>query len=245
MSMLKITNENKKPMIVVGKSDIKTTEKALTFVSDSPIVYYANEFDIVDNYSIPEERGIIIREANYKPKVDLIKKTILQYRGQVVLTSDNQKDVPKSIFNLCKLKRATGFDNLDEIAPRATKPINYDMDIYSLVMEYLRNPDRDEVAILLKKIRPPDVQFISWLTPNLHPNRLIFVDYSVKRRWDSDYFYEILSYSHTGRMERRIEMPKRGQYSQIPRISVSFCISFVESVIEGFNIQRICKEPIK
>ena len=225
MSMLKITNENKKPMIVVGKSDIKTTEKALTFVSDSPIVYYANEFDIVDNYSIPEERGIIIREANYKPKVDLIKKTILQYRGQVVLTSDNQKDVPKSIFNLCKLKRATGFDNLDEIAPRATKPINYDMDIYSLVMEYLRNPDRDEVAILLKKIRPPDVQFISWLTPNLHPNRLIFVDYSVKRRWDSDYFYEILSYSHTGRMERRIEMPKRGKYSQIPRISRKLGVS--------------------
>ena len=163
MSLLKITNENKRPIIIVGKSNTKTMEKALTFVSNSPIMYYANEFNIVDNYSIPEERGIIIREANYKPNVELIKKTILQYRGQVVLTSENQKDVPKLLFNLCKLRRATGQDNLEDIAPRASKSINYDMDIYTLVMEYLRNPNRDEVATLLKKIKPPDVQFISWL----------------------------------------------------------------------------------
>tara|TARA_R100000008_G_scaffold20619_1_gene10800 strand:- start:15994 stop:16836 length:843 start_codon:yes stop_codon:yes gene_type:complete len=219
MSLLKITNENKKAIIVVGKSSKKTTSKAMTFLSNNPIVYYANEYDIEDNYSIPLDRGILILESNYKPNVDLIKKTILQYRGQVVLTSENQKDVPKTIFNLCQLRRATGKDNMEEIAPRAVAPMNYNMDIYTLVLEYLRNPNRDEVATLLKEIRPPDMQFISWLTPNLHPNRLIFVDYNVKRRWDSDYFYEILAYSHTGRMERRIEMPKRGKYSQIPRIS--------------------------
>ena len=219
MSLLKITNENKKAIIVVGKSRKKTTSKAMTFLSNNPIVYYANEYDIEDNYSIPLDRGILILESNYKPNVDLIKKTILQYRGQVVLTSENQKDVPKTIFNLCQLRRATGKDNMEEIAPRAVAPMNYNMDIYTLVLEYLRNPNRDEVATLLKEIRPPDMQFISWLTPNLHPNRLIFVDYNVKRRWDSDYFYEILAYSHTGRMERRIEMPKRGKYSQIPRIS--------------------------
>ena len=219
MSLLKITNENKKAIILVGKSSKKTTSKAMTFLSNNPIVYYANEYDIEDNYSIPLDRGILILESNYKPNVDLIKKTILQYRGQVVLTSENQKDVPKTIFNLCQLRRATGKDNMEEIAPRAVAPMNYNMDIYTLVLEYLRNPNRDEVATLLKEIRPPDMQFISWLTPNLHPNRLIFVDYNVKRRWDSDYFYEILAYSHTGRMERRIEMPKRGKYSQIPRIS--------------------------
>jgi hypothetical protein len=181
-----------KPIIIVGQAVTEKMDKALTFVSSNPIIKYANEFDITDNYSIPIEVGIIIREANYKPNTELIRKTILEYKGQVVLLSDNQKDVPKSLFSLCKLKRATKkvyLEYLKEIAPRASQP---------------------------KK--PSDTQFLSWLTPNMHPNKLAYIDFAVKRKLSNDYFYEMLSYVHDGRMYRKLVMPKRSAYSVVPKI---------------------------
>jgi hypothetical protein len=53
----------------------------------------------------------------------------------------------------------------------------------------------------------------------MHPNRLIFVDGVVKRRWSQKYFYEMLAYSHAGKSFGGVNMPKRRAYSQIPRLS--------------------------
>jgi len=46
----------------------------------------------------------------------------------------------------------------------------------------------------------------------------MFVDAKVKRRWSSDYFYEMLAYSHDGRMQRKMTPPQRKAYSTIPKI---------------------------
>ena len=213
-------NQNR-TIIIVGKDGTDKLEKARKLVSEDPIIMYANEYDIEDNHSIPAERGIIIRECNYKPNVEAIRKTILEYKGQVVLTSINQKDVPKKLFGMCKLNRATKkslFDEIKEIAPRSDEPYNYDVDIFTMVGDYLRNPDREVIMNQLKVSEPADIQFISWLAPNLHPNKLMFLDAKVKRRWSKTYFYEMLAYAHDGRMHRKMTPPQRKAYSSIPKI---------------------------
>ena len=220
MSLMKTMNQNR-AIIVVGKTDTEKMTKAMTFVSDDPIVVYANEYDITDNYSIPPERGIIIDEVHYKANIELIRKAILEYRGQVVLLSDNQKDVSKKLLSICQLKRATKktmLEEIKEIAPRSDEPVNFDVDIFSLIREYLRNTDREEVKDMLMVSKPPDIQLLSWIAPNIHPNKLGFVDFYVKRRWSNEYFYEMLAYSHDGRMQRKMVMPKRRAYSTIPKI---------------------------
>ncbi len=105
MSLINMKNQNR-TVIIVGKDGTDKLEKARKLVSEDPIIMYANEYDIEDNHSIPADRGIIIRECNYKPNVEAIRKTILEYKGQVVLTSINQKDVPKKLFGMCKLKQS-------------------------------------------------------------------------------------------------------------------------------------------
>ena len=213
-------NQNR-TIIVVGKDGTDKMEKASKLVSSDPIIMYANEYDIEDNHSIPADRGIIIRECNYKPNVEAIRKTILEYKGQVVLTSINQKDVPKKLFGMCKLNRATKkslLDEIKEIAPRSDEPYNYDVDIFTMVGDYLRNPNREVIMNQLKVSEPADVQFISWLAPNLHPNKLMFLDAKVKRRWSKSYFYEMLAYAHDGRMHRKMTPPQRKAYSSIPKI---------------------------
>ena len=220
MSLLNMKNQNR-TIIIVGKDGTDKMEKARKLVSDNPIIAYANEYDIEDNFSIPADRGIIIRECNYKPNVDVIRKTILEYKGQVVLTSINQKDVPKKLYNMCKLNRATKrslFDEIKEIAPRSDQPYNYDVDIFTMVGDYLRNPDREIIMNQLKVSEPADVQFISWLAPNIHPNKLMFLDAKVKRKWDKSYFYEMLAYAHDGRMHRKMTPPQRKAYSIVPKI---------------------------
>ena len=220
MSLINMKNQNR-TVIIVGKDGTDKLEKARKLVSEDPIIMYANEYDIEDNHSIPADRGIIIRECNYKPNVEAIRKTILEYKGQVVLTSINQKDVPKKLFGMCKLNRATKkslFDEVKEIAPRSDEPYNYDVDIFTMVGDYLRNPDREVIMNQLKVSEPADIQFISWLAPNLHPNKLMFLDAKVKRRWDKSYFYEMLAYAHDGRMHRKMTPPQRKAYSSIPKI---------------------------
>ena len=123
----------KRPIIIVGKSGTGKSTKALEILDD-PIIQYANEYSILDNLSIPIDRGILIEEVNYKPNTDLIVDTLLQYKGQIVLTSLNQKDVPKKIYNLCKLKRAGTtnylFTNKCYSTSNSEEPVNYDMNIF-------------------------------------------------------------------------------------------------------------------
>ena len=85
-------------------------------------------------------------------------------------------------------------------------------------MKYLKETDRDLIMELLKVNKPSDTQILTWLVENMHPNKLIFVDGVVKRRWGQDYFYEMLAYAHSGNTYGRLNMPKRGTYSKIPSL---------------------------
>ena len=78
MSGLKNLNKNRS-IIVVGKNREEKLKKAYSFVSEDAILQYANEYDLEDNFSISSESGIIIEEVDYKPNVDLVKKTMLEY----------------------------------------------------------------------------------------------------------------------------------------------------------------------
>jgi len=215
------TMNNDRTILITGKQGTGKSTKALTFV-ENPIVLYANDIDF-DVGSFPVEQGIIIEDVHYKPDKSAILDIIRRYRGQVVLTSINQKSVPKEIFDMCKVKRA-GSKNylLDEIkllAPNSVAPLSWERDTYSLVFEYLKQSDREIVRKLLLFNKPSDTQIITWLNENMHPNRLIFVDGVVKRRWKQRYFYEMLAYAHDGGFAGRLEMPTRRKYSKVPSLS--------------------------
>jgi len=210
-----------RPILITGKPGTGKSQKALTFCEE-PLIMYANEINDMDIGSIPIENGIIIEDVHFKPKKEDILRILRLYKGQVVFTSINEKSVPEEIKGKCQIKRAGRINHLREsietIAPNSELPVNTDMDTYTLVMAYMKEPDRDKMAGLLKFNSPPDTQVLSWLAENIHPNRLIFVDGVVKRRWSSDYFYEILSYIHGGNAYGRINMPKRNAYSKVPPI---------------------------
>jgi hypothetical protein len=46
----------------------------------------------------------------------------------------------------------------------------------------------------------------------------LFIDGVVKRRWPQEYFYEMLSYTHDGKLFRKTNMAQRGKYSKAPRL---------------------------
>ena len=75
--------EIKRPVLIVGKPGTGKTTKALEILDD-PIIKYADEFDIENNFSIPLDRGILIEEIDHKPNTEIIVTTLLQYRGQIV-----------------------------------------------------------------------------------------------------------------------------------------------------------------
>ena len=159
------------------------------------------------------ENGIIIEDVHYKPDKSAILDIIRKYKGQVVLTSINQKSVPKEIFAMCKVKRAGSNNYLERIdkilAPRFCFSLTWERDTYSLVYDYLKETDRELVRESSYFNKPSDTQIISWLAENMHPNRLIFVDGVVKRRWSQRYFYEMLAYAHEGNLVGRLNMPTR------------------------------------
>lgn len=221
-----LTSMNKeRTILITGKTGTGKSTKARELLSNAKVLY-ANDIDF-DVGSFPVERGIIIEDVHYKPDKDSILYIIRNYKGQVILTSINEKSVPKNIKAMCKVKRA-GSNNylaseIVEIAPHSQAPHSFELDTYSLVRKYLQLKDRDYMAELLLFNKPSDTQILSWLIENMHPNRLIFVDGVVKRRWSQKYFYEMLAYAHMGNNfnhgRTNITMPKRRQYSQIPKLS--------------------------
>ena len=213
-------NQNR-AILITGKIGTGKSTKALTLVKE-PMIVFANDIDI-DVGSFPVENGIIIEDVHYKPDKQAILFILRNYRGQIVLTSINEKSVPKEIKDMCKIKRAGSRNFLEEsiksIAPNSERPFSFERDTYSLVRGYLKERDRDLVAKLLVYNKPPDTQIVSWLSENMHPHRLIFVDGVVKRRWSQKYFYEMLAYAHEGGSFDRLNMPKRKKYSVLPKLA--------------------------
>lgn len=217
-----LTSMNKnRAILLTGKTGTGKSTKAKTFV-ENPHITYANNIDF-DVTCFPIENGIIIEDIHYKPDKEAILNILRLYKGQVVITSINEKSVPKEIKSMCKVKRAGSNNFLKEelqaIAPHSVAPVTYERDTFSLIYEYLKETDRELIRELLLFNKPSDTQIISWLAENMHPNRLIFVDGVVKRRWSQRYFYEMLAYAHQGNMVGRMTMPKRRQYSKIPSLS--------------------------
>lgn len=215
-----------RPVIIVGKTGTGKTTMAHEVLAEAgtitPIIRYADEYDITDNFSLPIERGILIEEVHHKPNIPLIVNTLLQYQGQVVLTSLNQKDVSKKIYNLCKLKRAGTKQYLRAVirmsGVNSQDPINHDKNIFDLLHDYLRNENREEVITNLKLNKPYDEQFLAWLALNIHPHKIAYIDAKVKRKWSQDYFYELLGYAHVGQLHGRAKVPSRRSYSKMPKI---------------------------
>lgn len=215
------TIKKERTVVITGKHGTGKTTKALEIVPNA-LVYYANEMNIKDPSSLPRDCGIIIEDLHYKPKKEVILDVLRKYRGQIVMTSLNQKSIPKEIKNMIKFKRAGSVshlrDNIRELAPRSETPYPFERDMFSLVQEYLQDSDRDKILALLKYNKPSDTQIINWLAVNQHPNKLVFIDGVVKRRWNTDYFYEMLAYNHNGKAFGRPRMPHRKTYSKIPSL---------------------------
>jgi len=215
------TIKKERAIIITGKHGTGKTTKALEIIPNA-IVCYANVMDIKDPSSLPIDDGIIIEDLHYKPKKDVILDVLRKYRGKVVMTSINQKSVPSEIKNMIKFKRAGSVshlrDSIKELAPRSETPYSFERDMFSLVDDYLKEMNREKILLLLKYNNPPDTQIINWLAENQHPNKLVFIDSVVKRRWNKDYFFEMLAYNHGGRKFGRPSMPRRRAYSKVPSI---------------------------
>tara|TARA_R110002012_G_scaffold320774_1_gene545498 strand:- start:13333 stop:14169 length:837 start_codon:yes stop_codon:yes gene_type:complete len=212
--------KRERPILITGKSGTGKSTLAKTLVSENTLIYYANEIEDKDWKSV--EQDIIIEEVHYKANKDIIMNIIRNCKNQIVLTSDNEKGVPKEIKNCCKVRRAGtktyALDAIKRIAPRSQPPHKIELSVFELVGDYLKNPNRETVLKNLKFNKPADVQIMTWLGLNLNPNKLVFIDGRVKRRWSSNYFYEMLAYAHDGRIYSKIQFPKRGSYSKVPTI---------------------------
>ena len=100
-----LTNMNKiRPILITGKTGTGKTTKAKSLIDD-PIIFYANDIDF-NIKSIPIEQGIIVEDIHVKPDKESILSILRHYKGQVVLTSINEKSVPKEIKSMCQIKRA-------------------------------------------------------------------------------------------------------------------------------------------
>ena len=85
------------PQLIVGKSMTGKTTRAIKELGE-PIIMYANDMPS-DIHSFPKENGILIEDVHYKADVDSILEILRVYRGKIILTSLNEKDVPKKIKN--------------------------------------------------------------------------------------------------------------------------------------------------
>lgn|GEM_PF-6295438 len=207
--------------LLVGGNGAGKTRRAKQILGSRPfVVMDASDITIDDIYSYPKNHGILIEDVHYKPETKKIIN-ILTIHKFVVLTSINEKDVPKSIMNMCVRKRMGQTDNRQEYikldAPNCSKPLKYDKSVYDLNIEYLKNKDRHEVLSYMKYNDPSDMQILSWVAPNIDVRKIAFSD-QIMRRWSKDYFREIFVFSWNGNHHGRVNFPQRNSYSPVPKI---------------------------
>ena len=230
------------PIILVGKEGTNKRQQALEILDD-PIIRYANEYDIDEIFSIPINRGILIEEVDYKPNTKLIIDSILKYRGTIVLTSLNQKDIPKTILKICKIKRAGPSllrEQIKSMAIGSDEPEEYTKNNFELLHEVLKNKDREDVKLKLVINKPSEVTMLSWLSGNLHPAKIAYLDSKVKWKWSKDYFYALLAYSHNGVMNRAVKIPSKRTYNHEAKI----CAKLGLKRHEGYILEQLKQDPV-
>tara|TARA_R100000664_G_C2726161_1_gene118098 strand:+ start:29 stop:871 length:843 start_codon:yes stop_codon:yes gene_type:complete len=219
--MLRNKQTTSKNIILIGGYGSGKTTTAIEMMGNRPYqIYPANDIAIDDIYSYPNNHGLIIEDVHYKPMKDKILSLIL-INPHIILTSLNEKDVSKTILNMCVRKRLGRTDKrqdkIKEVAPNCIKPIDLNKNIYDINFELLKNKDRRQVLKIVKHNKPSDMQLLSWVQPNVDVRSIVFADH-VMRLWSIDYFYEILTYSLAGYLSGRPSFPKRNTYSPVPKI---------------------------
>jgi len=219
--MKTISSKNNKFKLLCGGNGAGKTKRARQILGSRPFIEMeACDITIKDIYSYPKTHGILIEQVHYKPETQKIIK-ILSVHPHVVLTSINEKDVPKSIMNLCVRKRMGQTDNRQELirmeSPNCDKPLKFEKSIYDLNIEYLKNKDRHEVLEYMKYNKPADMQILSWVAPNIDVRKIAFSD-QIMRRWSKDYFMEIFVFSWGGNHYGRPKFASRNTYSPVPKI---------------------------
>tara|TARA_R100001244_G_scaffold112047_1_gene82898 strand:+ start:367 stop:720 length:354 start_codon:yes stop_codon:yes gene_type:complete len=104
--------------------------------------------------------------------------------------------------------------DITAIAPFSEPFINQDKEMFSLMCQFMRNPNRDIVSDLLKHNKPSEQYLMAWLESNLPINKLLFIDGHVKHRWSKDYFYELLAYSIRGDSSIIVNYPRSNNYAK-------------------------------
>ena len=217
-----IIKTRERPILIVGNYGSGKTTKAIEMMGNRPYkIVYGNDIDIEDIHSYPKNHGLIIEEVHFKPDKNKILDIMDVKHEHLVLTSLNEKDVPKSILNRCKKDRLGRIDRrqdqIKNVAKRQDTITLIDKSIYDLTVDYLNNPNREEVIKLLKHNKPPDIQILSWVEHNVDIKKISFVD-SIMRRWSTDYFYELLVLSVGGHSRSRPKFGKRRTFSPVPKI---------------------------
>ena len=93
--MLKDRQGKDKHTIIIGGYGSGKTITAIEMMGSRPHqIYPANDIRIDDVYSYPKHHGLIIEDVHFKPMKDKILSLIL-LNPNVILTSFNEKDVPK------------------------------------------------------------------------------------------------------------------------------------------------------
>ena len=191
-----------RPILLVGNYGSCKTTKAIEMMGRRPYkIVYGNNIDIEDIRSYPKNHGLIIEEVHFKPDKNKILDIMDVKHEHLILTSLNEKDVPKAIIDRCKKNRLGRVDHRQNTIRKIgshMEPITLiDKSIYDLTIDYLNNPNREEVIKLLKHNKPPDIQILTWVMGNVDIRKISFVD-SIMRRWSADYFYELLALSESG-----------------------------------------------
>tara|TARA_Y100000593_G_scaffold17268_1_gene34549 strand:+ start:23155 stop:23991 length:837 start_codon:yes stop_codon:yes gene_type:complete len=227
--------KKERPIILVGNYGSGKTTKAIEMMGNRPYkIVYGNDIDIDDIHSYPKHHGLIIEEVHFKPdKVKILD--IMNVKSEyLILTSLNEKDVPKAIINRCRKNRLGRIDRRQTELKRLSPGINIitsiDKSIYDLTIDYLNNPDRDEVIKLMKHNKPPDIQILTWVMGNVDIKKISFVD-SIMRRWSTDYFYELLALSESGHSRSRPKFGKRRTFSPVPKICSKLNLKTKESYL--------------
>jgi hypothetical protein len=79
------------------------------------------------------------------------------------------------------------------------------MKMPDLIKYVVNSTDREHALSLLKHNAPKDTRLMLWLLANKRNNlnKLAYIDAKVKRRWGTDYFYELIAYAYEGIEDER------------------------------------------
>ena len=79
------------------------------------------------------------------------------------------------------------------------------INMYRLVRNVVNSKDKTRVIKMLNRTKPSDTRLMLWLLANTcnNLNKLAYLDAKVKRRWGTDYFYELITYAYEGIEDER------------------------------------------